>query len=534
MRCSTRVDATTVDTEALPDWLERRLQHRLALLSEDGVVRRIHERDGSLWPGDPLDNAARLGWLRPEEPDAVQDIADFASRAWETGYTSAVLIGMGGSSQAAATFAALARMRRLPGLSLTMAGSTVPAAIRDVEAAIEPGRTLFIVSSKSGSTLETRALLDYFWYAHSDPSAWIAITDPGTGLDDLANERRFARVFHGHEDIGGRFSALSAFGLVPAALVGLDVAALLHSAGEMHSRLKAGPETNPGARLGAILAECVLAGHDVLTLLPDERLRSFGGWLTQLIAESTGKDGTGLLPVTGELLGDPSVYGKNRLFASLDVAADDGALHRLATAGYPVLHCPVETDHGLPGEMLRWAFATAVAGHILGINPFDQPDVEGAKQAAQALLDGRLEPRPLSDLPGTLSAVTGDSYVALHAYLPDREEVNARLHRVQLTLRDRFHVPVTVEYGPELLHSTGQYHKGGPPRGIIVQVLEPDTEDIPVPGRAAADGSPLTFGAIKQAQADADALMLREHGQRVTRSSLTGLEAIADDARRLG
>ncbi len=525
----------TDEGHLLPGWLERRLRRRLELLHIDDVVHRIHERDGSLWAGDPGANAARLGWLSPESTASARRMAAFAERTREAGYTSVVLIGTGGSSQAAGAFATLARARRLPGLRLVIADSTVPAAIRDVEAQVDPGRTLFIASSKSGGTLETRALLEHFWRQHPHPTSWIAITDPGTALDELARERGFAEVFHGHEDIGGRFSALSPFGLVPAALLGLDIQALLRSARVMRSRLHEEAGENPGARLGATLAESALAGHDVPTLALDDRLTDFGGWLTQLLAESTGKEGTGLLPVSGEPLSDPAVYSGDRLFVAIGGASDHGGLDRLAAAGYPVLRYAMETDDGIGGEMLRWEFATAVAGQILGINPFDQPDVEGAKHATQALLDGRLESCPLSSMEQTLSEVSEGSYVAIHAYLPRRAEVEARLRRIQLALRDRLRVPVTVEYAPGLLHSTGQYHKGGPARGVIVQVMEHDIEPITVPGRRNADDRPVTFEAIKNAQADADAQMLLAHGQRVARCNLTELVDVVDHRlRRLG
>ena len=503
--------------------------------ARDHVVERIWARDHSLWRPEPTEIADRLGWLDVDRDMAehVGDLEGFARQVTAAGYTTAVVLGMGGSSLAPRVFAtAFAGHTR--GLDVLVLDSTVPAAVRAVEQRAASEQTLFIVSSKSGTTLETMALLDAFWAGHPNGQHFVAITDGGTPLETIARERDFRRVFLNRSDIGGRFSALSYVGLVPAALLGIDLARLLRGARDMSDacRESVSPLANPGAQLGILIAEAANLECDALTLRVDETLGAFGAWLEQLIAESTGKECAGILPVIDEPLGAPEVYDDSRFFMAIGEPEELRALCALSDGGrLPVASYTPGDAYRLGAEFFRWEFATAVAGRILGINPFDQPDVEASKQATARLLAGgdsaTSASAPIEDLLGRLAnadpMIDGAEYLAIHAYLPRAHATDRRLRQIRARLRDRFRLPTTVEYGPSLLHSTGQYHKGGRRRGAIVQVTDPVAfgEPLLIPNRD------YDFGTLARAQAAGDRAALEARGRIVALATVEHLEALA-------
>ncbi len=510
--------------------LDAAVARRLGDLDEARIPARIWAKDPTVWRDDPRTPqiSDRLGWLTVADTmvERVQEMAAFAAEIRES-YDRVVLCGMGGSSLAAELLQrTLGAARGYP--SLVVLDSTDPRAV----VAAAPGdltRTLFVVSSKSGTTLEVDCFHRYFWDRTGGPGTgrqFVAITDPETPLARLAQAQGFRRTFVNPPDIGGRYAALSYFGLVPAALVGVDLARLLERARGMAAAC--GPRVaalnNPAARLGAFLATAALAGRDKLTFVLSPGIAGFAAWAEQLIAESTGKEGKGILPVAGEPLGAPEVYGQDRCFVAVTLAAeeDGGVAARLAAlerAGHPLVRLTLADRYDLGQELFRWEFATAVAGAILRINPFDQPNVAESKANTSAVLEGRTAParaagaRELGDF---LAGLGAGSYLALMAYLPPTAEYDRRLAAIRLRLRDRLKVATTLGYGPRLLHSTGQVHKGGPPVGHFLQITEPAREDVPIPGKA------FTFGALEAAQAEGDLRALRARGRPALR--VAGLE----------
>ncbi len=508
--------------------LAEAVEATLGDLAARKAVRRLHDRDHTLWQDDPTEVSDRLGWLDCHEtmPDRVPDLLAFADGCRADGLERVVVLGMGGSSLfpevLARTFGS-----RPDRLDLGVLDTTHPAAVARVTGDWPPARTLFLGASKSGSTIETRSHLACFWAEHPDARSFAVTTDPGSALGDLARDRRFRAVFENPADIGGRYSALSLFGLVPAALAGVSPDGLLQGAAALLPDLHLDEDTNPAARLAAAMVAGVKAGRDKLTFVLDHRIASFGLWVEQLIAESTGKLGTGVVPVVGEPIGPPEVYGSDRLFVVVgELDADDRtAADVLASAGHPV----VELAFGRPGaeliadlgaQVLLWEAATALAGAGLGINPFDQPDVAAAKAATQQVLDGGRVPDVADESVGAvLAGVQPGDYVAIHAYVDPGGGRVDDLDRVRTALRDRLGVATTVGLGPRFLHSTGQLHKGGPPTGVFLQVvddIEPDA-DVAIPD------APYTFGTLLRAQAAGDLATLRERGLRAARVSLDEL-----------
>jgi len=503
--------------------LSEAVRGRIAALQEEEVPRRIWAGDHTVWRPDPTEIADRLGWLTVHEQmrSRAAELRAFARGCVRDGLTTAVLAGMGGSSLAPEVFRA--SLGVTPGfLDLVVLDTTHPDHILSVERNLDLSRTLFVIASKSGTTIETRSHLRYFWDRVPDGSRFVAITDPGTPLATIAEERGFRRTFLNPADIGGRYSALSLFGLVPAALIGADPDRLLDGGSAM-ARL-CGPDVpaadNPALRLGAWMGQAALAGRDKLTLALPGALASFGWWAEQLVAESTGKGGTGIVPVEGESLGPPGMYGDDRLFVTLGAAGTGPIPGWLERAGHPVVRVPFADPQDLGAEMFRWEFATAVAGAVLSVNPFDQPDVQSAKDAtAKVLASGRIPEVDPDDLPALVSEAGPGRYLAIQAYLPRTEENRGRLHAVRMRIRDGTRVATTVGFGPRFLHSTGQLHKGGPPTGLFVQVVDPPSEDAPIPGEA------YTFGTLLAAQAAGDLRALRARGRHAVRVSLAELEA---------
>jgi transaldolase/glucose-6-phosphate isomerase len=503
---------------------------RLDALDHAQVPKRIWAHDPTVWKNDPdtPEIRDRLGWLAVGEAMAqrVKDLAAFADQV-RGEFNRVVLCGMGGSSLAPEvlwrTFGAAAGYPRLQVLD-----STDPRAVRQAEQGGDLAKTLFIISSKSGTTQESDSFFRYFWERTGGRgSRFVAITDPGTPLERLAGERGFRRTFLNPPDIGGRYSALSFFGLVPAALIGVDVATLLHRAHRMAEACAACVPVleNPGAWLGAILGESALAGRNKATFALSRGIASFGSWAEQLIAESTGKEGNGILPVADEPLGPPDVYGDDRVFVSMVLAgeADPGIESRLAElekAGHPVVHLRLDDGYDVGQEFFRWEFATAVAGAVLGINPFDQPNVAESKANTKAVLAKRSAPSPVASAPELeqfLGGIKPVDYLAIMAYLPPTRENDRRLAAIRLRLRDRLKVATTLGYGPRFLHSTGQLHKGGPPVGHFLQIVERAREDLPIPGES------FSFGELEAAQAEGDLLALRGRGRPAIRVDDLGL-----------
>jgi transaldolase/glucose-6-phosphate isomerase len=526
-------------------------------------TRRLWAKDATLWTG--ADEAKWLGWL-----DVVR--AKPAGITLDEQIEHVLVLGMGGSSLCPYVLATtFGRIQGHP--QLHVLDSTDPAQIRAAESAVDPACSLFIVASKSGSTLEPNILRDYFLDrartvlgADKAGSRFIAITDPGSQLEKQAQADGFRAIVHGVPSIGGRFSALSAFGMVPAALMGLDVAKLLSRAAKMADACgpAAGPEArNPGVALGLIMGEAALRGMDKLTIVAASAVSELGAWLEQLVAESTGKRGKAIIPVDGEGVRAPDAYGADRLFVSLQVEGESAAAHAAAVsalerAGRPVVRLTLQDRYDLGAEFFRWEIATAVAGAVMGINAFDQPDVEAAKIEARRLTDeveatGALPPETpiaeelgirlfadpanaaaLAKAPRTLEGILcahlarlgkGD-YFALQAYLEMNEEHEAALQALRGAVLDRRRVATTLGFGPRFLHSTGQAHKGGPNTGVFLQVTCEDARDLPVPGRR------YSFGVVKAAQARGDAAVLAARGRRFLRVHLP--PAVPEALRVLG
>ncbi|MGH9139370.1 MAG: glucose-6-phosphate isomerase [Acidimicrobiales bacterium] len=490
------------------------------------AARRIRDGDHTLWQDDPTEVADRLGWLSclPEMKEQVPELLDVADECRFEGLERAVVLGMGGSSLFPEVLAR-AFGSRPDRLDLTVLDTTDPAAVARVGDEWPLPRTLFLAASKSGTTIETRSHLEHFWSLQPGPANFAATTDPGSALAELARQRSFRHVFENRSDIGGRYSALSLFGLVPAALAGVSCDALLDGG------LWALEQLDAGLRLGAVVGAAVQSGRDKLTLVIDHRLAAFGLWIEQLVAESTGKHGTGALPVVGEPLGPPGVYGDDRLFVALgDVGEDDRlALDQLADEGHPVVGLPLEGPDAelvsaLGVQVLLWEYATAVCGSVLGINPFDQPDVAAAKAATSAVLESGVVPdEPTVALDDLLRGVQPGDYVSFHAYVDPASEAVETVERARVALRDRLRVATTVGLGPRFLHSTGQFHKGGPPTGVFVQVVGDDAVDVPIPG------APYGFSTLKQAQAAGDLRTLRAGGRRAARVALDDVMKVASE-----
>src|SRR5436853_850735 len=485
--------------------IDRAVAGRLAQLEQAAVVRRISEKDAALWKSNGTiekEIRDRLGWLQVADrmEERVPELDDLRAQLVTEGLTDAVLMGMGGSSLAPEVFRQTFGAPK-GGLNVHVLDTTDPAAITAVERSIDLRKTAFIVASKSGTTLETLSHYRYFFErAGRNGRQFIAITDPETSLADEATKRGFRRVFLNPPDIGGRYSALSYFGLVPAALGGVDVGALLDRAATMmHACSPSVPVgENPGAWLGAVFAEAARVGRDKITIVAPPPVQAFGVWAEQLIAESTGKEGKGLVPVADEALGPPEVYGNDRLFVRLALPGDDepSALAAPAKAGHPVVTLTLGDPLAIGAEFFRWEYAIAVAGAILGINVFDQPNVQEAKDLTKKVLSEGNPPtvgqgiRWAGQSGATLEAaiqsllgqVRAGDYVALLAFILPSPEHDRALTAIHLAIRDGHRVATTVGYGPRYLHSTGQLHKGGPNTGVFIQLVGDDPQDVPIPG----------------------------------------------------
>ena len=528
-------DAEMTVRAFLPQSLSARVDERLGAAADQNIAARLRAGDASIWGAPGVAEVAnRLGWLTIAERmlGELEDVERFADEVQADGVSDVVLLGMGGSSLAPEV------LRRSFGHTdgrpaLHVLDSTDAARIASIQSTVDLQRTLFIVSSKSGGTIEPLSLFAHFHSLVPDGARFVAITDPGSGLAALAEEHSFRRTFHGDPDIGGRYSALSAFGIVPAALMGVDVRALLEGAGEAwETALESGArEASLGAAvwLGSALSALAREGRDKLTFIISDTLPGLGLWLEQLVAESTGKHGTGILPVAEEPLGDPSVYGQDRVFAYLpDLGSPDPAtdarLQALAAAGHPVLTIPTRGPRDLGRVFLLAELAVAVSGWGLQINPFDQPNVQQAKDATNTVLAGYERsgelPEPASADPERLLALllgaAPPEYVAIMAYCEPGPAFDAAAAELRVAIRERTHATSTFGYGPRFLHSTGQFHKGGPRTGRFLQLIHDGPGDVTIPGAS------YTFTTLKRAQAIGDLNTLRELGLPAEHLKLQG------------
>ncbi|HZN05193.1 MAG TPA: hypothetical protein VFB65_00340 [Pyrinomonadaceae bacterium] len=521
--------------------LADRLTTALREAEETAVAKRIWRKDASLWKSDDASHKQirnSLGWLTvPDEMIGVAgELIEFADVIRRRGFKHVMVCGMGGSSLCPEVLArTFDRQNGFP--ELLVLDSTDPDVIARFRDQIDVDHSLFVIASKSGTTTEPTVFYKY-WYdqlskRREDPGEnFIAITDPGSPLIETAGELGFQRTFLNQADIGGRYSALSYFGMTPAALMGIDIRKFLERAKQAEQECSAvmPAASNDALKLGTILGECANAGRDKLTLLLDPKIETLGLWIEQLIAESTGKEGKGILPVAGEPLGQPSSYDDDRVFVAVTVGdvADDTKLQldRLAGAGHPIIQRTLTDTYDLGAEFFVWEFATACAGWRLGINPFDQPNVQEAKDATRELLSeftktGKLpdeeKPAAADDaVRSQLHAIKPHDYVAFLNYIEETPETDRAFQELRTAVRDRTKCATTVGYGPRFLHSTGQLHKGGPGSGVFIQISADDKVDFPVPGE------PYSFSILKQAQALGDFRALASRGRRVIRVDLGG------------
>ena len=523
---------------AIPDELEPAIAERVRKAAQEDVARRVWRRDETLWGGPGPEIGNRLGWLTISDQmlDRAGELKAFADACRGDGLTDAVLLGMGGSSLAPEVFRQSFGDSG-GGMRLHVLDSTDPGAILAVERAIDLSKSLFIVSSKSGGTIET---LSQFRYFHARVGSavgdgagkhFIAITDPGTSLADLAAEHDFLHTFLNDPDIGGRYSALSYFGMVPAALMGVDIAAILESAevAEQACQHYDNSANNSGLWLGLAMGELAEHRRDKLTFAVDEPLGSFGLWVEQLIAESTGKHGRGILPVAGEPLGAPDVYGDDRVFVHIKQkdapdAGFAGQMAELAKARHPTFTLTAEGPEDLGRIFFFAEFATAVSGWVLGINPFDKPNVQEAKDNTAKVLDqfgaeGKLPEEPNAEDEGLRQLLLNAQpphYVAIMGYVQPSEDFDRAIEGLRAAIRDATKATTTFGYGPRFLHSTGQFHKGGPKTGLFLQLIHDGPDDIEIPEAG------YTFGTLKNAQATGDLQTLRSHGLPAERIRLEG------------
>jgi transaldolase/glucose-6-phosphate isomerase len=530
-------DAEATVKKSLADW------------ATSGKVRRLYAHDSSLWTG--ADEGKWLGWLdiASQQLAAVDKFTALAEDVKKAGFTHALLLGMGGSSLCPEVFSLT--FGKQPGFpELHVLDSTDPSQIKAIEAKIDIPKTLFILSSKSGSTLEPNIYKQYFFErAGGNGSQFIAVTDPGSKMQHVAENDKFRKIFYGLPSIGGRYSALSDFGMIPAAVMGLDVKKFLDRTSEMVYACSSctATEHNPGVILGTILGTLANAGKDKVTIIASPAIHDLGAWLEQLLAESTGKEGKGLIPVDREALGAPSSYGHDRVFAYERFTpqpdpAQDAAVDALEAAGHPVVRIDVADRYDLGQEFFRWEIATAVAGSIIGINAFNQPDVEASKIETRKLTDqyektGSLPPEtPIFEehgiklftdeknaaalgkhaslrdyLKAHFDRIGEGDYFALLAYIQMNQEHEDVLQKIRLKIRDGKHAATCLGFGPRFLHSTGQAYKGGPNSGVFLQITCDEAADLAVPGQT------YTFGLVKSAQARGDFEVLATRGRRALR-----------------
>jgi glucose-6-phosphate isomerase len=530
------------------------VENRLQSWKQQNISSRLWDLDPTIWKQKPEENielSNRLGWLNlpVEMQKSIQDLKDFTQEI-KKDFDQVVLLGMGGSSLAPEVFyKTYGGAKGFP--KLTVLDSTHPLSVRKILDNANLERTLFIVSSKSGGTTETMSFFYTFYDALSksinDPgSHFIAITDKGSGLEKLALDKKFRKIFITPAEVGGRYSALTYFGLVPAALIGTDIETLLNRAESMRKKCTSDKDIleSDGFRLGALLGELNLKSIDKVTFIVSPQVSSFSSWIEQLIAESTGKEGKGILPVTFESLGKSNVYGKDRVFIYIRLNNDDNNL--LDTKidelkkGFPVVTIQLNDNYDLGQEIYKWEIATAMAGSIMQINPFDQPNVQLAKSLANESME---EYKKKGALPKEKPAIVQDEislygktdasdlktafrefvsgakegdYLAIMAFIPFSDSVESSIENLKTVIRNKFHIAVTSGYGPRFLHSTGQLHKGDGNKGLFIQFTSDPVNDLEVPGKG------YSFGTLITAQAQGDLKALRNNERRVISIHLSG------------
>lgn len=533
------------------------VSRRIAQLETDSVPKRLWSHDPTLWATDPEGQAEvrkRMGWMdSPEKARAlIPAYQAFADEIHNEGIRRVLVLGMGGSSLTAEVFSSLQAAANIEApLSLAILDSTDPEQVSLTSGNFPPDKSLYIVASKSGGTAEVMAAFDFFWkLSNGDGSHFIATTDPGTSLEALAQKHNFRKIFHADESVGGRYSALTDFGMVPAALIGMDLNQFLDRADWMKSQCgeHVPAARNPGLVLGAVIGESALEGRDKLTVLSDTPLSAFAGWIEQIIAESSGKNGKGILPVPLEPIGDADAYGKDRLFVYLRQTGElNENIKALREAGHPVLEFEIPNLNEIGAEMYRWEIATAVACSVLGVNAFDQPNVESSKKITKAKIadyqqKGMLEEGEPVWMDEVLkvfspSAVHGENlktilqnfleeaepngYVAINAYLPRNDEMIDALQALRVAIRSKTGNAVTAGFGPRFQHSTGQFHKGGPKNALFIVITAEPAADFEIPTEG------LTFGTLIRAQALGDYEALNGAGRKVLRVHLPSVEEIS-------
>jgi len=528
--------------------VEKSLNH----ISRERVIARIWQKDHTVWRNDTTEISNRLGWLDCVDvtKKSFDEINSFVEEIKKEGFTDALLMGMGGSSLAPEVFRLTFGVKK-GYLDLHVLDSTHPEAIIEYGKKLDPSKTLYIVSTKSGGTVETMSFMKYFFTSVSKrlgiekaSKHFIAITDPGSGLEEMAKQLNFRKIFLNDPDIGGRFSALSLFGVVPAALVGIDIEKLFDETSKMINECKHKEVLdNSGAKLGGIIGSLAKEGVDKLNLLISPQLKYLGGWLEQLIAESTGKDGKGILPVDLEPSIEVSEYGKDRVFVHINLPGDnffDKKVNEIKAAGFPLIEIEMKNIYQLGAEFFRWEFATAIAGSVMDVQPFDQPNVDSAKIVARAMmkeyqLKGKLpELKPALESEGikvygdikadNLKAAIasflskcekGKSYIAIQAFLKPDEKTWQQLQLLRLKILQKYKIATTLGYGPRFLHSTGQLHKGDSGNGFFIQFISDIENDLAIPDDAGSDDSSISFGTLIRAQAMGDRQALIDNHRKV-------------------
>lgn len=518
-------------------------------LTEKKIVERIWQKDFTVWSDKPDEITNRLGWLISPEVSlsSLDEINSFVSSVCADGFTHALLLGMGGSSLAPEVFAQTFGVKK-GFLDLSVLDSTDPGAVLECSRKFDPAKTLYIVSTKSGGTVETFSFMKFFYNQVQEKlgkekvgNHFVAITDPGSGLETTAKQLKFRKIFLNDPNIGGRYSALSLFGVVPAALIGMNVKEFLGRAEKIALDSKVSNYENDSATLGVIVGELAKFGKDKVTFITSPQIEHFGIWVEQLIAESTGKVGKGILPVVGEEILSPEYYSNDRVFVYMHLSDDhkyDSEVLALKNSNHPVVEIILDDVYNLGAEMFRWEIATAVASWRIGIQPFDQPNVESAKILARKMVQEYKEKGKLPELKLTLSengiSVYGDvkaatlqnaindflssiengSYVSIQAYLKPEEKTSAALQTLRTKIQKKYKVATTIGYGPRFLHSTGQLHKGDAGNGLFIQFISDMPEDANIPDEAGESKSSMSFGVLKNAQALGDREALIENKRK--------------------
>jgi glucose-6-phosphate isomerase len=530
----------------------------LEKMQNENIVSRIWDLDYTVWKNKPDEISNRLGWLRSADAmvEVKGEINHFVDQVRAEGFTHALLLGMGGSSLAPEVFRQTFGVKN-GYLDLSVLDSTDPGAIANQEKSLDMTKTLFIVSTKSGGTVETVSLMKYFYNRATEiigkenvGKHFIAITDPESGLASMAKSLDFRKIFLNDPDIGGRYSALSFFGIVPAALIGVEIKQILDYAINMANACKSNdPENNPGVWLGSIMGELAKIGKEKITFIISPEIKYLGAWLEQLIAESTGKQGLGILPVDGEELLDPEYYSNDRIFVQIqygDHSEQFPKIKKLEEIDFPVLEFKIENLHEIGAEFFRWEFATIIASQIFGINPFDQPNVESAKVLARNMVSGYQEKGILPKLNYNLelnsikiladieaksiqecftkflyskNVVENNSgriaYVSIQAYLTPSEKANDLLQQIRTKIQTQWKVATTIGFGPRFLHSTGQLHKGDSGNGMFIQFKAKSKNDLQIPDKAGSKDSSISFGTLISAQALGDRQALLDESRKV-------------------